>query len=220
MIGVRMCMYVIAFATYWPVSRPLSSASTSSTSLPTEKANGSSSNGGKSVSLISSAPLSLSKDASSNSSAPITPPTPNTGTGSTNDHIYRRFSYGSHCEVFMLDVRSYRSSHQIAANGRPYIRTMLGDTQLSWLKSSVVESKAAWKFIVSSVPLSFPTGDFPPQPNPCLDGWAGDGAADELLAIVTHFNQHCVKNYIFLTGIYHIHITYTIYHRYEMCCLL
>jgi alkaline phosphatase D len=38
---------------------------------------------------------------------------------------------------------------------------MLGREQLAWLKSRLAASRATWKLIVSSVPMSIPTG-FPP----------------------------------------------------------
>src|SRR5215207_6657570 len=48
-------------------------------------------------------------------------------------------------------------------------KTMLGREQLTWLKESLAASDATWKVIVSSVPMSIPTG-FPVSGG--RDGWA------------------------------------------------
>jgi alkaline phosphatase D len=69
--------------------------------------------------------------------------------------VYRSFRYGRHAELFVLDARSYRSR-----NDRPdgAGKTMLGRTQLEWLKRGLGRSRATWKIVSSDVPLSIPTG--------------------------------------------------------------
>eukprot|EP01130_Rhizamoeba_saxonica_P010709 TRINITY_DN4413_c0_g1_i1.p1 TRINITY_DN4413_c0_g1~~TRINITY_DN4413_c0_g1_i1.p1 ORF type:complete len:514 (+),score=103.28 TRINITY_DN4413_c0_g1_i1:122-1543(+) len=118
--------------------------------------------------------------------------------------IYRKFRCGSNAEFFYIDCRQYRSLHKCKSEGvlPPIMRTMLGYTQKKWLKESVQNSTALWKIIVSTVPLSYHTG----WPNPEItgyDSWADEGATLELLEIIDHFQEHNVKNLLFITSDVH-----------------
>jgi len=77
---------------------------------------------------------------------------------------------------------------------------MLGREQLTWLKESVAASDATWKVIVSSVPMSIPTG-FPPEGG--RDGWANadqtTGFEQELLDILRFVEQHHIENTFWIT---------------------
>ena len=77
--------------------------------------------------------------------------------------LYRSFRWGRLLEIFILDTRQYRSD-----NGQPDGpgKTMLGNTQRRWLTDGVATSTATWKVVVSSVPLSIPTG------RPHRDSWS------------------------------------------------
>jgi phosphodiesterase/alkaline phosphatase D-like protein len=85
--------------------------------------------------------------------------------------IYRKFTYGN-SEIYMLDLRSQRSPNlnSLSKNTetgkwefiRPEEHTILGNNtspgngedQFTWLKRSLKESSAKWKFLISSVPLN------------------------------------------------------------------
>ena len=86
----------------------------------------------------------------------------------TPKRLYRNIRWGKHAELFIIDTRQYRD-----ANLNPDVpgrtKTMLGREQLHWLKEKLKASNATWKIIVSSVPVSIPTG-FPQ--NLGRDGWA------------------------------------------------
>jgi len=72
--------------------------------------------------------------------------------------MYRKFVSGV-AEFFFLDVRGYRAPHKkIVKDQPPQILEMLGEEQSIWLINSLKSSNQLWKIIVSSVPLSFPTG--------------------------------------------------------------
>lgn len=122
--------------------------------------------------------------------------------------LYRSFRYGAHAEFFILDTRSYRDP---IVNWDPSPRTlthktMLGAEQLAWLKAGLQNSSATWKFIVSSVPLAYPTG-FPQPEVDGRDGWANgadrSGYEHELMGLLFYLFKHDVKNFIFLTGDVH-----------------
>ncbi len=83
----------------------------------------------------------------------------------TPERLYRKIRWGKHVELFFLDNRQYRDAN-LDADSRQ--KTMLGREQLHWLKKKIKRSNATWKVIVSSVPISIPTG-FPQALG--RDGW-------------------------------------------------
>lgn len=93
---------------------------------------------------------------------------PNAAPASEPGRVYRGRRLGKAAELFILDTRQYRSPN-LTKDGPG--KTMLGKTQLEWLLSGLEASTATWKIIVSSVPLSFPTG-YPAEKNG-RDGWTG-----------------------------------------------
>ncbi|WP_232068737.1 alkaline phosphatase [Nitrospira sp. KM1] len=118
------------------------------------------------------------------------------------NRFYRSIRYGKVLEVFLLDVRQYRS-----LNSEPDgpAKTMLGFRQLTWLLEGLKASDATWKVIVSGVPLSVPKGGGTAIPG--YDGWAGgpDGTGFERerqVIVGTILDDH-MKNVVFLTGDVH-----------------
>ena len=76
---------------------------------------------------------------------------------------------------------------------------MLGREQLVWLKESLNKSDATWKIIVSSVPMSIPTGSAAGG----RDGWANydqtTGFENELSDILRSLKDHGDRNVVFIT---------------------
>jgi alkaline phosphatase D len=74
---------------------------------------------------------------------------------------------------------------------------MLGAEQLAWLQQTLAASTATWKIIVSSVPVSIPTGATG------RDGWANfdqdSGFESELWKLLEHMRLSEVKNIAFIT---------------------
>lgn len=142
----------------------------------------------------------------------------------TPKRLYRSFRWGQHLELIILDTRQYRDAN-FAPDDPKTPKSMLGREQVTWLKDTVLRSDATWKVIVSSVPMSVPTGVSPqipteefaafdkvtglskllPQLNKSggLDGWAnyeqGVGFEQELIELLRFMRQHEVNNNIWLT---------------------
>jgi alkaline phosphatase D len=130
---------------------------------------------------------------------PVRPPREEPG------RLYRKFRWGALLELFILDTRQYRSP-DTAPDGPG--KTMLGAAQRRWLIDSVSASTAVWKVVVSSVPLSVPTG------GRAHDSWSnanaqgvpeehGTGFAVERDAILRALRQRGVKNLVFLAADVH-----------------
>ena len=117
----------------------------------------------------------------------------------TPKRLYRSLRWGKHVELFVLDNRQYRDANA-ATDSPDRPKTMLGREQLTWLKESLAASDATWKVIVSSVPMSIPTGFPATAPR---DGWANFGGTtgfeQELLDILRFMEQHGVVNTVWLT---------------------
>lgn len=121
------------------------------------------------------------------------------------NQIYRQIAYGPHADLFILDTRSYRDPN---VNWDPNPRTlapktMLGAEQFAWLQDGLANSTATWKFIVTSTPLSYPTG-FPQPEVDGRDGWANyserSGYETELMSLLFFVTAQNVNNVVFLTG--------------------
>ncbi len=83
--------------------------------------------------------------------------------------LYRRFRWGRHLELALLDTRSHRDDDDAPDDGDAP-KTMLGLAQRAWLADLLRSSSATWIVIVSSVPIALPTGA-----NGRRDSWAAGG---------------------------------------------
>jgi alkaline phosphatase D len=117
----------------------------------------------------------------------------------TPKRLYRALRWGKHLELFVLDTRQYRDANS-ASDSPDRPKTMLGREQLTWLKESLAASDATWKVIVSSVPMSIPTG-FPPTGG--RDGWSNfdqtTGFEQELLDILRFMEGSSIQNTLWIT---------------------
>ncbi len=113
--------------------------------------------------------------------------------------LYRTVRWGKHFELFVLDTRQYRDAN-IEADDDVLKKTMLGREQLTWLKAKLKSSDATWKMVVSSVPISIPTG-YPAENG--RDGWSGDdqqtGFEQELKDLFTFMRDEGINNSVWLT---------------------
>jgi alkaline phosphatase D len=119
--------------------------------------------------------------------------------------LYRKFSWGRLLDLFILDTRQYRSPNTDLDGPR---KTMLGTAQRRWLIDGVTGSPATWKIVVTSVPLSVPTGgkNHDSWSNANILGFPeenGTGFASERDAILRVFRQRGVKNLVFLSADVH-----------------
>jgi alkaline phosphatase D len=115
------------------------------------------------------------------------------------NRLHRSIRYGKHLELIILDTRQYRAANR-ALDDQAQPKSMLGAEQLAWLKTTLASSTATWKVVVSSVPMSIPTG-FPPTNG--RDGWAdfdqATGFERELLDILRHALLHGVGDLFWIT---------------------
>ena len=124
------------------------------------------------------------------------------GTAAEPQRLYRSLRWGAHCELFVLDCRSYRDPMSRFDDG-PEPKTMLGAAQREWLLRALADSDAEWKLIVSSVPLACPTG----SKSHGYGGWTGNGTRTgyerELLELLRGVQRIGVRRPIFLSADVH-----------------
>jgi alkaline phosphatase D len=113
--------------------------------------------------------------------------------------LYRSLPWGKNVELFVLDTRQYRDPN-FAEDTDAHPKTMLGREQVTWLERKLAASNARWQVIVSSVPMSIPTG-FPPTNG--RDGWANydqnTGYERELLEILRFMQSNGIRNTVWIT---------------------
>src|SRR5262249_10803168 len=69
--------------------------------------------------------------------------------------IYRKIPYGPLVDIFLLDMRSYRTPLRKDGAATP----ILGSAQVSWLKRELMNSKATWKIIAADLPIGIVSAD-------------------------------------------------------------
>jgi alkaline phosphatase D len=122
-----------------------------------------------------------------------------------NQRIHRRIRRGPLCELFFLDLRSFRgpnSGNRQVVSGPE--TAFLGDSQLAWLKESMAASSATWKIVCSDMPLGLLVRDGATA----FEAFAnGDGIPLgrelEVAKLLRHLQAHRVRNVLWLTADVH-----------------
>lgn len=75
--------------------------------------------------------------------------------------VYRKISYGSLLDIFVLDMRSYKDRNPDSGASATKPGHILGAKQEKWLVDGVKNSTATWKIIANDLPLGIvvPDGD-------------------------------------------------------------
>jgi len=113
-------------------------------------------------------------------------------TGSASGRMFRKFRWGKHLELFVLDTRQYKSPKDESRDER----TMLGRPQVEWLTQSLEESDATIKVVASSVTFGIRSGD----------GWTvgGDpGYRQERDEIIESIQSASIENVVVLSADIH-----------------
>ena len=125
--------------------------------------------------------------------------------GAAGRRVYRRLRFGRLVDLFLLDVRQYRNDQPCGDRVRPACagldrpRALLGRRQMTWLKSGLVGSDAAWKAVAGGVTMMDTrlAGDAYLR----FDSWQGyPGEREELLR---HVARRRIDDVVFLSGDLH-----------------
>jgi alkaline phosphatase D len=134
------------------------------------------------------------------------------GFGATDEagRIYRRIAYGPLLDVFVLDMRTFKSANPDADGATGEV---LGATQLAWLKRELRRSKATWKVIAADLPVGLVVGDGTGAQEGVSNGGGGapGGRETEIADLLSYAKREGVKNMVWLTADVH----YTAAHHYS-----
>jgi alkaline phosphatase D len=124
---------------------------------------------------------------------------------SSPERVYRACRYGPLVEVFGFDMRSYRGPN--SANRQSTLSaesSILGATQVEWLKRRLAASTATWKIIASDMPLGLVVADGPEAFEAIANRDDGPPLGRELeIAGLLTFIRDRVRNVVFITGDVH-----------------
>jgi alkaline phosphatase D len=127
------------------------------------------------------------------------------GVPERDGRVYRKVSYGSLLDVFLIDMRSYRDSTWNKRDDQS-ATCILGAAQLAWLKRELVASDATWKVIAADMPIgvisedAIALGDGPPERR-----------EHEIADLLSFMKRAGVRNTVWLTADMH----YTAAHHYD-----
>jgi alkaline phosphatase D len=116
--------------------------------------------------------------------------------GGESSRLYRSLRFGKHLELFLLDTRQHRDANTLPDSDA---KTLLGRVQRDWLIAGLRGSDATWKVVVSSVPLSVPTG----ADDTRRDGWSGfrgeTGFESELRTLLDSLGPSRIPSLLWIT---------------------
>ena len=119
--------------------------------------------------------------------------------------IHRRIRRGPLCDLFFLDLRSFRGPN--SGNRQPIAgpdSAFLGASQLAWIKEELVASTAVWKFVCSDMPLGLRVQDGLSRFEACANGDGPPlGRELEIANLLRHLKGHGVRNVVWLTADVH-----------------
>ncbi len=111
--------------------------------------------------------------------------------------IWRKISYGNLADIFLLDTRLYARTQQ-GGNVNDTSKHIIGNEQLQWLKTEMMNSTAKWKIIAQQVMMSNLTPFGITVNDDQWDGYAAD--RKKLYDIILNNN---IQNIVVLTGDIH-----------------
>ena len=118
-----------------------------------------------------------------------------------NQQIYRTFELGNLAKIIMLDTRLEGREVQLNANDANFSdtsRTLLGNTQMTWLKNELSSTTQPWKILGNQVMV----GAVNLLGSPVnTDSW--DGYPAERQRLFNHLSSQNIDNTVVLTGDIH-----------------
>lgn len=126
--------------------------------------------------------------------------------GTAESRIYRQIKRGPLCDLFFLDLRTYRSANNTnRQTARGTDAQILGPRQLDWLETAMKRSTAKWKVVCCDMPLGLMIGDSGNRWEAVANGDHGAplGRELEIAHLLQSLQQAKVRNVIWLTADVH-----------------
>jgi len=124
--------------------------------------------------------------------------------GDASSRIFRKIERGPLCDIFMLDLRSYRGPNNPNRQSKTSAETAyMGRMQLAWLKQELHASKAAWKIIASDMPIGLIVADGKNFENCANGNGPALGRELEIAELLGFMKEARIRNTIWLTADVH-----------------
>ena len=130
--------------------------------------------------------------------------------GDARAKVYRNIPRGPLCDLFFLDMRTYRAPN--GTNRQPTrsrATDFLGERHLGWLKDALKRSRAVWKVICSDMPLGIIVGDSKDAEgrstyeNSCNANGLALGRELEIAELLSFMKHERIQNVFWLTADVH-----------------
>lgn len=122
----------------------------------------------------------------------------------TPGRIYRTLPYGPQLELFFIDMRSHRGPNAANRAGGEGDPSLLGKSQLGWLKRSLKASSATWKVICSDMPIGLIVGDGPGAFEAVANGDGPPaGREKEVAELLRFLRDEKIRNVVWICGDVH-----------------
>lgn len=118
--------------------------------------------------------------------------------------IFRSMPRGPLCEIFVLDLRTYRGPNTLNCQSERTRETaFMGDAQLAWIKHGLRASKAVWKIIASDMPIGLIVGDGKNFENCANGNGPALGRELEIADLLQFIQSERIRNTVWLTADVH-----------------
>lgn len=122
--------------------------------------------------------------------------------------LYRKASFGSLADFFVLDTRQYRTDQPNGDGVKPLNdkaldprNTLLGKTQRGWLDAGLLASKSTWNVLAQQVMMAMVEINYAMRTGYSMDQWPG--AAHERMDLIKMIGERQVANPVVITGDIH-----------------
>ena len=119
-----------------------------------------------------------------------------------DEPLYRTYSFGNMATVVMLDGRLEGRTKQVENGASTQGQSMLGNTQLEWMKNQLSQSTANWKILGNQVIFSPMNLSRVSQRTHNMDAW--DGYAEERNDIVNFIAIQQLQDVLIVSGDTHM----------------
>jgi alkaline phosphatase D len=120
--------------------------------------------------------------------------------------VYRQIARGPLCDLFFLDLRSYRNPNDLNRQPQPGPGMgLMGESHLAWLERALRRSRARWKVICCDMPLGLLVGDSGNRWEGYSNGDSGRplGREHEVARLLRVLKQEKIRNVFWLTADVH-----------------
>ena len=120
--------------------------------------------------------------------------------------LYQHVSRGPLLDLFLVDMRSYRTANRTPSQTREDVKEhIFGAQQLAWLKASLLDAKGVWKIIALDMPIGLVVEDYHDGTIEAVANRDGPvtGREVDVAELLSFIKLHDIENVHFITADVH-----------------